>query len=1035
MRDKRWAWIVIYALATAVFAAGVIVLVHDKQADSQQAAKADELPDLAPMPFASDLSVQGPATGSVGSQVSLRASGYSKDGVDSVDLYDGARRVATVTPPKGSSSAPITYPALSGGQHLLHAQITDKAGKQSLTPPVTVEVHAAQGTENAAVTLTADKDETPQELADRVGVSVDQLAAFPPGATGDDPQVQPDQPIPAGSTVTAIVPADNGIAEEDGKEVTVTNPKGSASPRVRPNGRPLTLTGAGSGCTVSLTSKGANGTVFYFEQNAGVAGWAAAGQTDGDGTLKLPAQTPGMHVFFARTDAEKSEPVSFRVPYGCTDQVGWTGNSTLVDGIVRSPASTKLSTYVLVSVDDAPWVRIPADRDRGLTTAGVKDIRQYLPALSGKKLSLEVWERSNEFTDKIGQGKLVVPDGQTLTDIIGEPGALRLDVQNGNPTGSLIDYTLGDQDETLTFKWQSASSRVDEVMWQVLSVDHGQGNTELTPPYLLAAGVSKRSTEDDTGTGGAGAFQIDTADIPGHEPPNPDKATTTPGGPTPGMVLLKPAVTPRTVAALGKGSFAQPITDKVDVSKAFQLPQSLPGEGGDIYVRVVANPKGPAVAAASPALRIVLPVAQSIKNHGSVSMAVDSTTLTLGRPANPALTNCVDITVPWPDPRKDKQKSVDFVDPFANFNSGYVSPEPGSPTPPVKEWTAQDQLDMRTFSLMAFYPVSGTYCLSDFPPPEKCSSFICDLYYAAADAFEFAAGIVGQLYDLVAYAYNGVISGVVFAIANFNPICVALKSASTKAGSGCAAVVGVAARSVITAVLAAYGLPPSLPERGELAGLVQGDLEGLAVELMKQAGIPCDDISSSPELSDAIDGAAKASGLTDGGDSKSIESPCKALAHVMIKTMKEEVETAAAAKVSQASGLPSGAGIPGFSMVPAAKGVGKPAELRVKMHLQNPNADGTGAVCRLAVRDAPFGDKKAKHLYELYTPLYLTEDDPKDGKGSWSGVVYIPPVSLPDYGNIAQGASVTMHGRREFPSNCTHSDITASGVIPKYEPR
>lgn len=83
----------------------------------------------------------------------------------------------------------------------------------------------------------------------------------------------------------------------------------------------------------------------------------------------------------------------------------------------------------------------------------------------------------------------------------------------------------------------------------------------------------------------------------------------------------------------------------------------------------------------------------------------------------------------------------------------------------------------------------------------------------------------------------------------------------------------------------------------------------------------------------------------------------------------------------------------------------------------------------------PFGDKKSKHLYSIYTALYVTEDEPKDGKGSWSGVVYVPPVVLPDYGNVAQGASVTVRSRRQFPSNCTHSDITASGVIPKYEPR
>ena len=66
---------------------------------------------------------------------------------------------------------------------------------------------------------------------------------------------------------------------------------------------------------------------------------------------------------------------------------------------------------------------------------------------------------------------------------------------------------------------------------------------------------------------------------------------------------------------------------------------------------------------------------------------------------------------------------------------------------------------------------------------------------------------------------------------------------------------------------------------------------------------------------------------------------------------------------------------------------------------------------------------------------HLTEGAPLDGKGSWSGVVYIPAVNLPNDGTIGQNAPVTVHAPSQFPSNCTHVAVTASGVIPPFERR
>lgn len=51
---------------------------------------------------------------------------------------------------------------------------------------------------------------------------------------------------------------------------------------------------------------------------------------------------------------------------------------------------------------------------------------------------------------------------------------------------------------------------------------------------------------------------------------------------------------------------------------------------------------------------------------------------------------------------------------------------------------------------------------------------------------------------------------------------------------GCKTVVAIAARAVISSVLAFYGLPPSLPKPEQLEALAQGELGVLAVELMKE---------------------------------------------------------------------------------------------------------------------------------------------------------------------------------------------------------
>ena len=122
MQRSRWVWLGVYVASFAVLVAGVVVLVrerNDQDGDTGSAASSavDELPDLAPMPFPTTLSLAGPSSTTLGSRLALNATGYSPDGASTIELWDGARRISTVEPAPGRAGADLTRPALSVGPH------------------------------------------------------------------------------------------------------------------------------------------------------------------------------------------------------------------------------------------------------------------------------------------------------------------------------------------------------------------------------------------------------------------------------------------------------------------------------------------------------------------------------------------------------------------------------------------------------------------------------------------------------------------------------------------------------------------------------------------------------------------------------------------------------------------------------------------------------------------------------------------------------------------------------------------------------
>jgi hypothetical protein len=939
----RWRWL-IHLLALALFATG-LTLVLERRGVIGGRDEAD-LPALAQMPFATSVSVVGSPTTRVGSSVQLSAAGYSPAGSKEVALYDGARRVAKVPAGRYAGATSLSLPAMSAGQHLVHVEVTDRDGKVSKSAPVAVTVAPATGKTPIPVPVTFERGEIITAAAHRLGLPAASLVVVAPDGTAFTGRGR----IPKGSKVDALVKPQAGLAAAEGRKIVVDQAVVGTNPG-------LALAVAAKGCAIELTASKAKGDVTFFRSSATVPGWAEVARPGKTLTRTIADLSPGTHVFYARDDDGISTQVSVTVPQQCASRFGWTGDASIVNGVLTVPKGVS-GAYLHLSVDGRPWLRAPAQADQGFPLHSGSNVSAFLPALNGHRLDLEVWTTSMGDVPPLkpaATGHLSVPGDTTLASVVGESGAVNLTVEG--PNGALPALTMGSDHQTLHFDWSSATSRTESVQWQVLSQKVVASDRDLTPPGLLASGVSDAGggSSDVLGGGRKGEFTIDTSKIPMQDSPLSPKSESK--AKSPGVVLLKPPVSAGGIASLGSAAYGTQVlaTDVGDVV-ADVLP--LPREGDAIYVRVLARSSGAAVSAASAPVTITLPVHESAKT--GLTFKVDSLKLDAGHAPYKPAAGCLIVDVPW---------------------LGH------QPLPELGAKNFKAAFDIYAASVL--YPKTGVYCPGAFPPAE--CDFLCDLEEFIVDAAGVIVGVVIQVYSLIAYAYNGVVDGVIDAIAQYNPLCVGLGAASSDAGSGCSAVVAVATRAAVTAALASVGLPPSLPSGEALKAAASGQFAQLAVELMKQANIPCDDVKAPAGFADAVELAGDELGSDTGSAASAIDDPCLAIATMLIGAVADKAEATAEQSLAAASGLPAFPDIKGISMTPDPRAVLEPLRVTVEASLVKDTADGTGAKCRMMTFNPLM--KGSPSWVAPYSSSYvvLTEDKPVDGKGRWSGSAISPP--------------------------------------------
>lgn len=976
-----------YVAAVAVLLAGVFVFAKDRRDRHDPFAAADRVRTAATMPFAVSLSVPGTGRMQLGSTEAVALAAYSEHAVERIDLYDGGTLVASARP-DGPGSVIVRYPALQLGARLLSARAVDEAGEVAISTPVRVFVSNARGRGKIGVPVPLLEGETGQQLADRLGVRADRIFAAP--TPNDLPQaVPPARKIPAGRTVfvsTRIDPAAKPPADLR-----------IVAPRRIDRDKTLGLHATGDACTITLNADRRAGDVTYLEGTT--SGWLEIGSKPAGGKLVLDQVTPGTHVFAVRPkngDAgRQSAPVTATAPNICGQGLGWTGDARIVDGQLLLDEPPGGIVYLYLRVDDQPARRVPWAQNLGVPGTASTDVSDQLPRLVGRRLDLEVW-KGGEFPQQIAAGHLEPGSGQTIQDVVGEPNLLTVAFSDGT-TGQ---KDLGHDDGTVELTWVSESSRVTSVVWQVTAQDPGARNLSLTPDGLIATGVSSNSASGDARA--TGTFSIDTAKIPGHEEvTNPSKKAPASGG---GVVLATSPVDTATVGKLDAATYAsKPPKAPKDASILLQGYVSPPGAGEPIFVRVLALPDQTGITAVSSASRIVLPAIEKGTLDDPVELKITQIDVDLGRAPNPALVSCARVTVPWDDAVDQAADSWDFS----------VFPPKHVAGPPPADYGANAAF------VRAFYPHSGTYCPGDWPPADDCDSIFCDVIDGLVSIGEAIVEVVTQLYTLVSYAYNGIIDTVVKVVAQ-GPLCALIGAADKTAGDGCETVVGAATRAAIGAVLATVGLPPSLPSVEALEAMADGELDALAVELMKQAGVPCDSLAQDPSIVSAAASAAEKAGA-DAAYVKAAGNPCQAVARYLIDQVEGQAKQAASDSVAQTTGLPSLAGTTA-SMVPEPKGVTQPWTLTITATPTRKTADVSNLSCRIAVKQVGGPMVWTSELHSWLHP---------DGQGHLRGVAtFTPRVGADKLSNVTATLRI-----RPYVSSCDFPTKAVVGSVKPYAPR
>jgi hypothetical protein len=806
----------------------------------------------------------GHAPAMVGFEAALDVEVVSEEPIRGIEVWAGDRVLAAVTldGDQRSTTRRLTFAPTVVGHLVFVARAVDQSGRvgqsAALRLAVTDPYAPAIMTSVAAI-----EGESLADVAARTGADLEVVRAMNPalpaeGALPVDARVDVavlgpvlDGPLPP----EAIPPelrdlAPSGADEEPGgdpAEVSQATPDGPQL-RTSVDGCQLTVSAVG----VSSDADGL--AVHLLGPNTDHFTIVATIPTDGTWEALLG---PGDHTVAVSAYSDHghvwSAPANVTLPDRCRGE--HDGEVDLADGRLTGGAAADLA-YLYVSVDGDTWRRVPEHPwDFVPRTGDHFDFARYLPDFVGQTLELDAWGWLGSELVHIGRGSVTVPFDLDLNVVTGASQAVWLGwIDEDAGDGRLRSEVRVTEPAELTFSWSTGIADVDRATWQVTSSPPDGDSIE--PADLLAEGELE---------GAAGEFTIDFVRLP---KPWPEP-------------LGSPTDASEDVGA-----------DAVDF-----LPEQY-------YVRVVPFAGDRYVGRSSSPVSVTVGRSLSeIFADLDLGPREFEMTLQVDPPRAPNLwrTYCFQL-VGWDADKVDQRAFAAARDTASPM--GLTGPAFGyyiyltlqhafGPDIPLCSGSCYEVGSSRI-------SLGGGGCDRSSPLEQIGSAFV-SVFVALWD-------------DMIVFAFNELKAFVVETIAEFGGCNLLVGAVGGAVGDvsqeQAKAWCETAANAVVTAVMAAYGIPPTLPTSSDLIEAAKGDLTALAVEYAKSLGVPCDEL-----------GDASAAGGVAGQDIPTCEELMRDLIDEFQDAVNDQFRHQAAAF---GVGFP-----PGAVVVPHPDGQIKPARVKV----------------------------------------------------------------------------------------------------------
>ena len=770
----------------------------------------------------------GSADATIGRPDTLVVEVIAEAAVDEIQLWDGADQLGrrVLDGQATSRRELITWQPGEIGDVALSARAVDERGRSAQSNVVRLSVGEYHSPLVWAEVETVEGDSL-AGIADTYGASPDDVV-------GANPDLDPDAALSPGTTVAVPIVDPAGLADLtdasgavdlglwsdaiDDLQFVLEPPLASTVQSVVPQ---VSAAVADCAVTVDIVGPGERFVVFELAPSSSAYVELASIDAASDGPTQWTANLgPGRRTLVIGAERDGglnlSAPVEVAVPESCGGQ--WSGEVRLVGGLLTvvgndAPAD---AAYTYLSTNGTDWQRVPGDEGAAVPFNGIGfDVHAYLPSLGGSQLDIDAWGWRGGELVQLGTGRFDADPGVGLNSVIGSPASATLDLVDPEaPTPDQLVRELDlDGPGPVELRWTAPGGGVTHGLWQVTTLPP-DSDRWLDPTGLVAQGRVEATT---------GGFEIDLESLA--TVPN----TLTLGRSQPTYAQLTPStVLPADTNRIDPAAVFVPSLERlVAAPESVPLPQPV-----RYWIRVVPMSGDQPVGIMTNTVEV--DTAPEPEPAGDPDAQPYLISAELQPPTAPDLRYSACYLLEGWDLDRVDQAAFAVAQKYRFDNDGGYAAMTTGGSLAFSYWLYQRLLDTYGTDVPICAGCYGNIGLGG----ASCSSNDPNLIEAIVDAaVDFATGLWD---DVIVASFEAIKDFVVETLVTVTG-CEAI--ASEIGGDDGVAACRVLAEATVDAVLMAYGIPPSLPNTGDLIDAAKGDLEAMIVELAKSYGVPCDELA------------------------------------------------------------------------------------------------------------------------------------------------------------------------------------------------